>query len=274
MTEIKIAQGAKQTGGKLAGSKVTADVAYYRGVEEGKDIFSPNRFPYADTTQHLLEFVEKLQKLSKKPVGFKIVISDAASVEELAQAIATRKKQGLSTPDFITIDSGEGGSATAPLELMESVGLTTNNALYLIDTIFKKYEIRHNVKLIASGKILTPDDAIITMCMGADAVGIARGFMMSGGCIRARMCSGFGSHVCPVGMATQDEKKRASYLVVKQGKEIGNYHKNLLASMKVVLAVMGVKNIKELDKSHLTFKNRNGEIFFDIDKYFHHKLHL
>jgi len=39
MTEIKIAQGAKQTGGKLAGAKVTADVAYYRGVQEGKDIF-------------------------------------------------------------------------------------------------------------------------------------------------------------------------------------------------------------------------------------------
>ena len=36
MTEIKIAQGAKQTGGKLAGSKVSADIAYYRGVPEGK----------------------------------------------------------------------------------------------------------------------------------------------------------------------------------------------------------------------------------------------
>jgi len=274
MTEIKIAQGAKQTGGKLAGTKVTADIAYYRGVEEGKDIFSPNRFPYADTTEHLLDFVEKLQKLSGKPVGFKIVVSDAASVEELAQAILQRKKEGKNIPDFITVDSGEGGSATAPLELMESVGLTTNNALYLLDTIFKKYEIRHNIKIIASGKILTPDDAIITMCMGADAIGIARGFMMSGGCIRARMCSGFGSHVCPVGMATQDEKKRASYLVIKKGLEIGNYHKNLIKSMKVVLAVMGVKNISELEKSHLTFKNRNGEIFFDIDKYFHQKLHI
>ena len=157
---------------------------------------------------------------------------------------------------------------------MESVGLTTNNALYLVDTIFKKYEIRHNIKIIASGKILTPDDAIITMCMGADAIGIARGFMMSGGCIRARMCSGFGSHVCPVGMATQDEKKRASYLVIKKGIEIGNYHKNLIKSMKVVLAVMGVKNIQSLNKSYLTFKNRNGEIFFDIDKYFHQKLHI
>ena len=274
MTEIKIAQGAKQTGGKLAGAKVTADIAYYRGVPEGKDLFSPNRFPYADTTAHLLDFVEKLQNISKKPVGFKIVISDANAVEEIVREMAARKSASKALPDFITVDSGEGGSATAPLELMESVGLTTNNALFVLDTLLKKYSIREDVKIIASGKILTPDDVIITMCMGADAVGIARGFMMSGGCIRARMCSGFGSHVCPVGMATQDEKKRASYLVIKEGKEIGNYHKNLIKSMKVILAVMGINHISKLNRNLLTFKSQTGETYFDVEKYFHHKLHV
>ena len=274
MTEIKIAQGAKQTGGKLSGGKVNADIAYYRGVEEGKDLFSPNRFPYADSTGHLLDFVEKLQDLSKKPVGFKIVVSDATAVEDLVKEILLRKESDRNIPDFITVDSGEGGSATAPLEMMESVGLTTNNALYVLDTMLRKHKLREDIKIISSGKILTPDDAIITMCMGADAIGIARGFMMSGGCIRARMCSGFGSHVCPVGMATQDPKKRASYLVVKKGKEIGNYHKNLVKSMKVLLAVMGIKSIKELNKSQLTFKDNTGEIYFDIDKHFHNKLHI
>lgn len=274
MTEIKIAQGAKQTGGKLAGAKVTADIAYYRGVTEGENVFSPNRFPFADSTAHLLDFVERLQKLSQKPVGFKMVISDAGAVDEMVEEMAKRKKLGKSLPDFITVDSGEGGSATAPLELMESVGLTTNNALYVLDTMLKTYDIREDIKIIASGKVLTPDDAIITMCMGADAIGIARGFMMSGGCIRAKMCSGFGSHVCPIGMATQDPKKRASYLVAKKGIEIGNYHRNLIKSMKVVLCVMGIKNIKNLNKSYLTYKNSNGEIYFDVDLHFRKKLHL
>ncbi len=274
MTEIKIAQGAKQTGGKLSGAKVNADIAYYRGIEEGKDLFSPNRFPYADTTEHLLDFIGRLQEISKKPVGLKIVISDAQVVEDTITAAAKRKEAGLPLPDFITVDSGEGGSATAPLELMESVGLTTPNALYVLDTVLRKHGLRDDIKIIASGKILTPDDVIITMSMGADAVGIARGFMMSGGCIRARMCSGYGTHVCPVGMATQDPKKRASYLVVKQGHEMANYHRNLLKGMKTMLAVMGFEHISKLSKKNLTFKNRNGEIFFDIDKYFHHKLHI
>ncbi len=274
MTEIKIAQGAKQTGGKLSGAKVSADIAYYRGVEEGKDLFSPNRFPYADTTEHLLDFVGKLQEISKKPVGLKVVISDANTVDRIFAAAAVRKETGLALPDFISVDSGEGGSATAPLELMESVGLQTRNALYIVDAALRKHGLRDDIKIIASGKLLTPDDVIITMSMGADAVGIARGFMMSGGCIRARMCSGYGSHQCPVGMATQDPKKRASYIVVRKGNEIANYHKNLIKGMKTMLAIMGFEKIGELSKKNLSYKNSSGEIYFDIDKYFKKKLHL
>ena len=274
MTEIKIAQGAKQTGGKLAGSKVTADVAYYRGVEEGKNLFSPNRFPYADSVEHLMDFIGKLQELSKKPVGLKIVISDASNLDNIIKELSLRKEKGLSIPDFVTIDSGEGGSATAPLELMEAVGLTTHNALFVIDRALRKYNLRDDIKIIISGKILTPDDVAIALSMGADAVGIARGFMMSGGCIRARMCSGFGTHQCPVGLATQDSRIRASYLVTKKGYEIANYHRNILKSLKTILAVLGYTNISQLNKQNLTYRSENGEIYFDIDKYFENKLHM
>lgn len=274
MTEVKIAQGAKQTGGKLGASKVNADIAYYRGIEEGKDLFSPNRFPYADSPEHLLNFVGRLQEISGKPVGLKIVISDANVIDQLAAMVAVRKKAGLAIPDFLTVDSGGGGSATAPLELMESVGLDTTNALYVIDSALRKYEIRDDIKVIASGKILTPDDVIITMSLGADAIGIARGFMMSGGCIRARMCSGYGGHKCPVGMATQDPKKRASFLVVKRAHQMANYHNNLIKGMKMMLAVMGFDHIDKLSKKNLTFKNRSGEIYFNIDEYFKKKLNF
>lgn len=273
MCEIKIAQGAKQTGGKLAGKKVSADIAYYRGVAEGKDLFSPNRFPYAKTTDELLEFIQKLQTLSGKPVGFKIVVSDVESSEDLIKAIANRKANGKNIPDFITIDSSEGGSATAPLELMESIGLNTTNSLYIVDMLVRKYNLKDDIKLVATGKVLTPDDIAILLSLGADAVGIARGFMMSGGCIRARLCSGYGSHVCPIGMATQDEKARASYLVVKKGLEIANYHKNLLSGLKTILAVVGVDHISKLSRKNLSYRKDDG-LYFDIDNYFRKKLNL
>lgn len=274
MTEIKIAQGAKQTGGKIMAAKVSADIAYYRGVEEGKDLISPNRFPYANTQEELFDFISMCQEISSKPVGMKIVVSDSKQIEDMVRLLARRKEEGKTLPDYIAIDSGEGGSATAPLELMESIGLTTNNALYIVDIILKKYELRDSIRLIASGKILTPDDAVITLSVGADAVAIARGFMMSGGCIRARVCNGAGGHICPVGLATQDAQRRASYLVVRKSNEIANYHKNMKKGIKTMLSVMGLPKVSMLNKENLSYKNTSGEIYFDIDKHFHQKLHV
>ncbi len=272
MTEIKIAQGAKQTGGKIIGKKVTADIAYYRGVEEGKDLISPNRFPFANTIDELMDFIGQLQEISQKPVGAKIVISDMKHLDTLGKTLQQRKAEGKAIPDFITVDGGDGGSATAPLELMESVGMITSNALYMLDFVLKKHNLREDIKIIASSKILTPDDVSIILSLGADAVGIARGFMMSAGCIRARVCSGTGGHVCPVGIATQDKKKRASFLVVKQSQEIAHYHNNLIKGLKTILAIMGKKSINDLNNQNLTYINKQGFIYFDVKTYFDEKL--
>ena len=208
MTEIKIAQGAKQTGGKLVADKVSAAIAYYRGVEANKDLFSPNRFPYANSVEELYDFMGEMQKLSEKPVGMKIVISDIENIEPYAKEIARRVKSGEPYPDFISIDGGSGGSATAPIEMMERIGLNARDSVYLVDKVLNEYGIRDKVKIIASGKILTPDDIVVIMSLGADLVQVARGFMMAAGCIRARYCSGTNGHHCPVGLATQNKEKR------------------------------------------------------------------
>ncbi|WP_320034641.1 FMN-binding glutamate synthase family protein [Halarcobacter sp.] len=272
MTEIKIAQGAKQTGGKLIGKKVTPAIAHYRNIEPFKDAFSPNRFPYANTNEELFDFIAKLQEASGKPVGIKIVISDNENIEPIAKEIKRRVDLGLSYPDYISIDGGSGGSATAPLDMMERIGMDIRDAIYLVDKILKKYGIRDKVKISASGKILTPDDVIITLCIGADFIQIARGFMMSAGCIRARYCSGAGKHQCPVGLATQDIKKRKHYFVKKHSDYIKNYHNNILKSMKSLLAVMGLKNINELDKDKLIFLDKDSIIHDNIESVFERRV--
>lgn len=275
MTEIKIAQGAKQTGGKLSGAKVTPAIAYYRNVEAYKDVFSPNRFPYANTIEELFDFVGKLQELSGKPVGIKIVISDMENIEPYAKEIKRRVDAGIDAyPDYITLDAGSGGSATAPLEMMERVGLDVRDSVYLVDKILKDYGIRDKVKIVASGKILTPDDIIIVMSLGADFLQIARGFMMSAGCIRARYCSGTTGRQCPVGLATQDKSKRKKYFVFKHANYVANYHKNLLKNVKGLLAIMGLKNIKQLDQKKLLFVDKNSRVHDNLDEVFRRKLDL
>jgi len=273
MTEIKMAQGAKQTGGKLLADKVSEAIAYYRGVEAHKDLFSPNQFPFAHTLEELFDFIGRLKKLSQKPVGVKIVISSAEAFDEYANLIKKRiDENSTAYPDFITIDGGDGGSGAAPLEMMMTVGMIIAKALFVADRALKRVGVRDKVKLIASEKVLTPDDAIVLFGIGADYVAIARAFMMSAGCIRARECSGAHGRHCPVGLATQDEKKRASFLVEKKASNVASYHAQMLSGIRGLLAVVGVNNLSKLNKKHLMFKDHTGKTYMNVDKYFEESL--
>jgi glutamate synthase domain-containing protein 2 len=275
MTEIKMAQGAKQTGGKLAAHKVSEAIAYYRNTPAHTDLFSPNRFPYANTIEELFDFIGTLQELSDKPVGVKIVISDIENIEPYAKELKKRITEGNSAyPDFISIDGGSGGSATAPIEMMERVGLNIRDSIYLVDKVLQDYGVRDKVKIVASGKILTPDDIIVILSLGADFIQIARGFMMSAGCIRARYCSGTTGHECPVGLATQNKKKRHKYFVYKQANKVRNYHNNLLKSVKGMLAIMGLKNVNQLNKHKLLFLDIDSRVHDNIDHVFKRRLDI
>ena len=171
-------------------------------------------------------------------------------------------------PDFISIDGGDGGSGAAPLEMMMTVGMTIAKAIYIADSTLKHVGVREKVKLIASEKVLTPDDAVVLLGVGADYIAIARAFMMSAGCIRARECSGAHGRHCPVGLATQDKSRRASFLTEQKARNVASYHDQLLSGMRNLMAIMGVKKISELNKSHLIFKDHKGKTYMNVDKYF------
>ncbi|WP_373031882.1 glutamate synthase-related protein [Sulfurovum sp.] len=255
MTELKLAQGAKQTGGKLLATKVSADIAYYRGVPEHKDLISPNRFPYAEDMETFFDFISRLQELSGKPVGFKIVISTKEEFERYAKVLKSRKEEGKTIADFLTIDGGDGGSATAPLEMMSKIGLPIRESLQIVTEVLTEYGLREDIKIIAAEKVLTPDDVIELLCYGADFINIARGFMISAGCIRARECSGAGGRNCPVGLATMDEIKRSRYLVLQKAKNVANYHNELIYGVRSLLAVMGKTDVSDLSRDNLIYHN-------------------
>ncbi len=207
--------------------------------------------------------------MSDKPVGVKIVVSSEEGFDEYAQLIKKRVEAGSSAyPDFLTIDGGDGGSGAAPLEMMMTVGMTISKALYVVDKALKDVGVREKVKVIASEKVLTPDDAIVLFGIGADFVAIARAFMMSAGCIRARECSGAHGRHCPVGLATQDKKKRASFLVDKKARNIASYHEQLIHGIQGLLAIMGVNSLEKLSKKNLIFKDKAGKTYQDVDAYF------
>jgi glutamate synthase domain-containing protein 2 len=161
--EIKLSQGAKPgLGGVLPGAKVTAEIAAIRGIPAGKDSISPNRHPDISSTADLLDQIAHIREVTGKPVGFKCVIGAFGWLDGLFEEV--KRRGTASAPDFITIDSGDGGTGAAPMPLMDNVGLLIRESLPLVDDIRKRHGMGDRVRLIASGKFVTPSAAAVGLC--------------------------------------------------------------------------------------------------------------
>ncbi len=251
--EIKLAQGAKQTGGILKAHKNTHAIAEIRGIHEGIDLISPNRFPYynKDGESDFFDFIEKLSEQSGgKPVGAKIVISANNNIEPLVKELASRPvSQGL---DFITVDGGDGGSGAAPIALGVLFGKKIFEALEIVNDTLATHKVRDRVNVFASSKLYAPHMSARALAKGADAIGNARSIMIAGGCIRAGRCSG--EHgACPVGMATMNKYNRKSYARSwdKKVNQITNYLHGHEHGLEQVAAVCGVKSPSQLGAEHV-----------------------
>ena len=128
MFEIKLSQGAKPgKGGILPGIKVTQEIAEIRGIPAGEDSISPNRHPEIRDAAGLHAMIQHVREVTGKPVGFKAVFGNFGWFEEFLQLVV--EKGAETAPDFITVDSGDGGTGAAPQALIDNVGLPLKESL-------------------------------------------------------------------------------------------------------------------------------------------------
>jgi glutamate synthase domain-containing protein 2 len=251
--EIKLAQGAKQTGGILKGVKNTPTVAELRGVHPGIDLVSPNRFQYykKGKEKEFFDFIEHLSTQAQgKPVGIKIVISDESNIEPIAKELSKDPKRG---PNWITVDGGDGGSGTAPISLGILFGKPIFPALKIVNQVLNKYKVRNRIHVFASSKLYSPHSSARALAAGADAIGNARSIMIAGGCIRAGLCSGENG-TCPVGLATMEKKNRKAYAQTmdKKIEQIKNYITAHNKGVIEVASIIGVDSPHKLNETHIS----------------------
>src|SRR5690625_1954379 len=141
--EIKLAQGAKVRGGKLPKEKITEEIARIRGIEMGKDVESPNRFPLFSDMKGLFKWISHWQDITGKPVGIKVVAGDNYSFDELARYMNETDQ----SPDFITIDGAEGGTGATYQEMADSLGLPVYSGIHILNKTLEKYKVRDKVKI-------------------------------------------------------------------------------------------------------------------------------
>jgi glutamate synthase domain-containing protein 2 len=246
MFELKMSQGAKPgKGGVLPGNKVTAEIAAIRGIPVGESSLSPNRHPEIDSIDELLAMIQRIRAVTGKPTGVKLCIGAYAWLNTLCEEINRRGVE--SAPDFITVDGAEGGTGAAPLALMDSAGLPIHEALpLLIDTLLR-HQLRERIKVMCSGKRITPTEVAWALCVGADFVNSARGFMFALGCIQALQCN---KNTCPTGITTHDPKLQQGLVVADKAERVANYARNMLKEVGVLAHACGVREPRKLRRYH------------------------
>ncbi|HED18250.1 MAG TPA: FMN-binding glutamate synthase family protein [Gammaproteobacteria bacterium] len=263
MFEIKLSQGAKPgKGGILPGAKVTEEIARIRGIPAGQDSISPNRHIDINSTDDLLDTIERIRDVTGKPVGFKAVIGAYGWLDELFARINARGTQ--SAPDFITIDSADGGTGAAPMSLMDYMGLPIQESLPLVIDKLTEHGLKERIKVIASGKLITPAGVAWALCVGADFIVSARGFMFSLGCIQALNCN---KNTCPTGITTHKPRLQKGLEPKDKAERVANYVKNMVYEVGVLAHSCGVHEPRELRRFHARIVTENGQSVSLADLY-------
>ena len=253
--EIKLAQWAKQSGWILKAIKNTPTIAEIRWVEPGYDLISPNRFPFYNAwwEKEFFQFMNELSdKAGSKPVWCKIVISDESNIEPIAKQISETPEI---SPDFITIDGGNGGSGTAPIYLSTLFWKRIYNALEIANDVLKNYKVRDKIKVLAAAKLYTPYMSAKALALWADAIWNARSIMISAWCIRAGLCS-WENWTCPVWIATMKKKNRRAYKQAwnKKVEQISNFIESHNKWLIQVAAISWLESPHMFEKKHIAKK--------------------
>jgi glutamate synthase domain-containing protein 2 len=249
MIEIKLSQGAKPGhGGILPAVKLTQEIAAIRHVPMGKDVLSPPNHTAFSNPIELMLFVQELRQLSRgKPIGFKMCLGNRSEFLAMCKAML---ETGIK-PDFITIDGSEGGTGAAPIEFTNSVGTPLKDALIFVNNALIGIGLRKDIKVIASGKVLSAFHLLKALALGADAVNSARAMMLALGCIHSRACN---TDHCPTGIATQDPGRVKGLVVKDKSQRVARYHQKMMKNLAELLGAAGLSSLSELTPAHINHR--------------------
>ena len=116
-------------------------------------------------------------------------------------------------------------------------------------------------QLVITGGLRVSSDFAKALAMGADAVAIASAALMAAACQQYRIC---GTGMCPVGVATQDEKLRSRFKEDAAAQRVANFLRVSLEEIKTFARITGHDNIHDMDADDLCTVSREISEFTNI----------
>lgn len=252
--EIKLSQGAKPgRGGVLPAAKVTKEISQIRGIPMGEVSSSPNRHKEIRSSDDLLDMINHIRDITGKPVGIKTVIGSEKFPQELCETII---KRGIDcAPDFITVDGGEGGTGAAPQLLADHVGLPITESLPILVNNLIANSLKDRIKVVASGKLVESAKVAWALCIGADFVVSARGYMFALGCVQSLQCH---MDTCPTGITTHNKKRHHGLVVEDKAERVAQYTHWVNYEVDALAHSCGLSNARDFRREHIRIVQSPG----------------
>jgi len=162
------------------------------------------------------------------------------------------------------LPTSEGGTAAAPAALMNYMGLPIAESLPMLVDHLIRYGLRERVKVICSGKMITPAAVAWALCIGADFIVSARGFMFSLGCIQAMQCN---QNSCPTGITTHNARLQRGLDPEQKSARVKNYVEGVLHDVAIIAHSCGVKAARDLRRDHARMVTADGKSISLLQRY-------
>ncbi len=244
---FKAGQAAKTgVGGRLPGSKVTAQIAEVRGISEGEDAHSPAIFEELQSPDDFRRFADRVREVSGGiPVGFKM------SANHVERDIQFALDAGA---DYIILDGRGGGTGASPAMFRNHISVPTIPALARARRYLDDQKASGKVTLIVTGGLRTPTDFIKALALGADGIALGNSAIQAVGCVGARICH---TNNCPTGVATQREDLRKRLKVDQSAERLKNFFEASVSLMQVMARACGHDSLAGFNSNDLTTWHRD-----------------
>lgn len=131
---------------------------------------------------------------------------------------------------------------------MDYMGMALQESLPLVVNLLHSYGLRGRIKVISSGKLITPGKVAWALAVGADFVTSARGFMFALGCIQALQCS---KNTCPTGITTHNADLQRGLVPEDKAVRVTSFANKVVYGVGLIAHSCGVSQPRKLERKHV-----------------------
>jgi glutamate synthase domain-containing protein 2 len=158
----------------------------------------------------------------------------------------------------------EGATGASPEFLLDHTGIPTVAAIPAARRALEEIGMYGKVSLVVSGGLKSGADVAKALALGADAVAIGTAALMALGCNSPRYveeyhalgaapgaCYHCHTGLCPVGVATQDEKLQQRLDPDEAGERLANFLRAITMEVTMLAKACGKANVHDLEPEDL-----------------------